>query len=106
MGAARRIPASGDSRQSIAGPEHGPGTPGATHPGWFRLRTLKRHVDGSRWRDMRVVLEWLGLVEPDRSRREPVAVPGWAPVAVAATAAFLTGIAAFIAWALLRAILV
>ncbi|MDP9327605.1 MAG: hypothetical protein M3P10_05285 [Actinomycetota bacterium] len=55
---------------------------------------------------MRVVLEWLGLVEPDRSRREPVAVPGWAPVAVAATAAFLTGIAAFIAWALLRAILV
>jgi len=29
-----------------------------------------------------VVLEWLGLIEPDRSRREPVAVPGWAPLAV------------------------
>ena len=29
--------------------------------------------------DLRVVLEWLGLVEPDRSRREPVALPRWAP---------------------------
>ncbi len=26
-----------------------------------------------------MVLEWLGLVEPDRSRREPVALPRWAP---------------------------
>jgi hypothetical protein len=25
------------------------------------------------------VLEWLGLIEPDRSRREPIAVPSWAP---------------------------
>lgn len=32
-----------------------------------------------------MVLEWLGLVEPERSRREPVAVPGWAPYAVAVT---------------------
>jgi hypothetical protein len=55
---------------------------------------------------MRVVLEWLGLVEPDRSRREPVAVPGWAPVAVAATTALFAGIVSFIAWALLRALLV
>jgi hypothetical protein len=29
--------------------------------------------------ELRAVLEWLGLVEPDRSRREPVAVPRWAP---------------------------
>ncbi len=29
--------------------------------------------------EFRVVLEWLGLVEPDRSRREPVALPRWAP---------------------------
>lgn len=28
--------------------------------------------------ELRVVLEWLGLVEPDRSRREPVALPRWA----------------------------
>jgi hypothetical protein len=55
---------------------------------------------------MRVVLEWLGLVSPDRSRREPVAVPGWAPVAVAATAALLAGIASFVAWALLRSLLI
>jgi hypothetical protein len=30
-------------------------------------------------RDLRVVLEWLGFVEPDRSRREPIALPRWAP---------------------------
>ncbi len=30
-------------------------------------------------RDIRVVLEWLGFVEPDRSRREPIALPRWAP---------------------------
>lgn len=29
--------------------------------------------------ELRVVLEWLGLVEPDRSRREPIALPRWAP---------------------------
>lgn len=28
------------------------------------------------------MLEWLGLVEPDRSRREPIALPSWAPWAV------------------------
>ena len=33
--------------------------------------------------ELRAVLEWLGLLEPDRSRREPIAVPRWAPVAVA-----------------------
>jgi hypothetical protein len=31
-----------------------------------------------RHRELRVVLEWLGLVEPDRSRREPIALPSWA----------------------------
>jgi hypothetical protein len=36
-------------------------------------------------RELRVVLEWLGLVEPERSRREPVAVPRWAPYAVVVT---------------------
>jgi hypothetical protein len=29
--------------------------------------------------ELRVVLEWLGLIEPDRSRREPIALPSWAP---------------------------
>ena len=46
-------------------------------------------------RDLRVVLEWLGFVQPDRSRREPIALPRWAPwvvtfllVAIAAIGAF------------------
>ncbi len=30
-----------------------------------------------------MVLEWLGLIEPDRSRREPMALPAWAPWVVA-----------------------
>ena len=34
-------------------------------------------------RDFRLVLEWLGFVEPDRSRREPIALPRWAPWVVA-----------------------
>jgi hypothetical protein len=55
---------------------------------------------------MRVVLEWLGLVEPDRSRREPVAVPSWAPVAVASSVALLVGVATLLAWFVVRALLV
>lgn len=35
---------------------------------------------------MRIVLEWLGLVGPQRGRREPVALPAWAPLVVAAAA--------------------
>ena len=27
---------------------------------------------------MRALLEFLGIVEPDRTRREPVALPAWA----------------------------
>jgi hypothetical protein len=53
---------------------------------------------------MRVVLEWLGVVEPDRSRREPAAVPAWAPAAVAATVAVISGLVALGVIALLRAI--
>jgi len=51
---------------------------------------------------MRIVLEWLGLVDPDRSRREPVAVPSWAPLAAAASIAVLAGLAALGTWLLLR----
>ena len=46
---------------------------------------------------MRVVLEWLGLVAPDPARKQPVAVPAWAPYAVAAvTAVTATGLAALL----------
>ena len=30
-------------------------------------------------RDLRAVLEWLGLVQPDAGRRDPIALPRWAP---------------------------
>jgi hypothetical protein len=30
-------------------------------------------------RELRLVLEWLGLIEPERGRREPSALPSWAP---------------------------
>jgi uncharacterized integral membrane protein len=43
-------------------------------------------------RAMRVVLEWLGIVAPDRSRKEPVALPAWAPLIVPLIGAFLGGL--------------
>jgi hypothetical protein len=36
---------------------------------------------------MRIMLEWLGLLEPPPGRREPVALPAWAPLAFWAAAA-------------------
>jgi len=41
---------------------------------------------------MRVVLEWLGIVAPDRTRKEPVALPAWAPLIVPVAGAILGGI--------------
>jgi hypothetical protein len=38
---------------------------------------------------MRTMLELLGLVGPDPARKEPVAVPAWAPFAVAAILALM-----------------
>jgi hypothetical protein len=62
-------------------------------------------MDDGRWMGMRVVLEWLGVVDPDRSRTEPAAVPAWAPYAVALAGASLAGLIALGAWALLHALL-
>jgi hypothetical protein len=53
---------------------------------------------------MRIVLEWLGLVDPDGSRKEPVAVPSWAPLAVASAVAVVAGVATIGVWLLLRAL--
>jgi hypothetical protein len=47
-------------------------------------------------RELRVVLEWLGLVEPERSRREPVAIPRWAPWAVAFAGVAVAALAAVV----------
>lgn len=48
-----------------------------------------------------MVLEWLGLIEPDRSRREPAALPSWAPWVVT----FLLVCAAAIGAAVVSAVL-
>ena len=52
---------------------------------------------------VRTLLEFLGVVEPDRSRREPVALPAWArsvrPLMVAALAIVST-----LTYALVRAL--
>jgi hypothetical protein len=53
---------------------------------------------------VRIVMEWLGLVEPDRSRREPIAVPAWAPYAVAASVAISAGAMALLAMLALGAL--
>lgn len=53
-------------------------------------------------RDLRVVLEWLRIVEPDRSRREPIALPRWAPWAVTFGLVAVAAIGAVVLTALLR----
>ena len=55
--------------------------------------------------DMRTFLEWLGIVDPDRSRREPVAVPAWAPIVVALVGALLVGVAGALVSVVVRALL-
>ncbi len=41
---------------------------------------------------VRLIFEWLGLAEPEPGRREPVALPAWAPAAIAAAGAVLVGL--------------
>ena len=48
-----------------------------------------------------MVLEWLGLIEPEQPRREPVALPRWAPW----VAAFALVAAAALGAAVLTALL-
>jgi hypothetical protein len=52
-------------------------------------------------RDLRVVLEWLGLVEPERTRREPIALPRWAPWVVTLFLVLAAAIGALVLSALL-----
>jgi hypothetical protein len=47
------------------------------------------------------VLEWLGLVEPDPSRREPIALPRWAPWVVALLLVTAAALGAIVITALL-----
>ncbi len=48
-----------------------------------------------------MVLEWLGIVEPDRSRREPIALPRWAPWLVSLLLVTAAALGAFVVSALL-----
>jgi hypothetical protein len=52
-------------------------------------------------RELRAVLEWLGLVEPERSRREPIALPSWAPRAVPLFLVAVAAVGAIVVTALL-----
>ena len=53
---------------------------------------------------MRAFLEYLGIFAPDRSRKEPVAVPAWVPRAARITFALIAlGFAAAL-WAAVRAL--
>jgi hypothetical protein len=52
-------------------------------------------------RDLRVVLEWLGFVEPDRARREPIALPSWAPWVVTLSLVAAAAVGAIVITALL-----
>lgn len=58
---------------------------------------------GRRWTGMRAVLELLGVIRPDPSRREPVALPAWARRIVPLLVVALT-LASTALYALVRAI--
>ncbi|MEX0755183.1 MAG: hypothetical protein WD556_08730 [Actinomycetota bacterium] len=44
---------------------------------------------------MRALLEFLGLVEPERGRRDPVALPAWTPAVLLGGALVLALLAAY-----------
>ena len=84
-----RVAAAEGGRQSIA--------TGDAAPFFTASARLRCSTDGSRGPNtavMRIVLEWLGLVRPDPARRQPVAVPAWAPYAVAASVAMVATVVA------------
>jgi hypothetical protein len=91
-------------RRTAADRPLGLGRPGSF--GRFGGRELKPPCPGPETprmphRELRVVLEWLGLVEPDRSRREPVALPSWAPWVVALVLVGLAALGAVLVTSLL-----
>jgi hypothetical protein len=55
-------------------------------------------------RELRAILEWLGLVEPDRGRREPIAVPSWAPWVVAFVLVSIAAVGALVVTELLNVV--
>jgi hypothetical protein len=53
---------------------------------------------------MRIVLAWLGLIDLDRDQREPVAVPAWAPYAIAGVITTGSGLVVLLLSFLVRAL--
>ncbi len=54
---------------------------------------------------MRLVLEWLGILRPDPRRREPVALPAWAPYIAAAIFTTMIGAGSMLGLLLLHALI-
>lgn len=52
-----------------------------------------------------MIFEWLGLTEPENGRKEPVALPAWAPAVVAAAGAVLAGLVGGLILLAVRALL-
>lgn len=70
-----------------------------------RAQALRRAADV--W-GMRALLEFLGILEPDRGRPAPTALPGWLRGAVPAVVALLVVVTAalsYAAWTALRVLL-
>lgn len=84
-------PRPGGSRESIA--------PGGVPA---RAQAGPRRADEQR---MRALLEFLGIVTPDQGRREPVALPAWAPRVLQWAVLGFYGLVFTLAYALVRALL-
>ena len=72
-------------------------------PGWVSREWATGRAGELRWTGMRAVLELLGVIRPDPSRREPVALPAWARRIVPLLVVALT-LASTALYALVRAI--
>ena len=86
----------GRGRPELVMPPPAP-SPGRVSREWATGRGERR------WTGMRAVLELLGFIRPDPSRREPVALPAWARRIVPLLVVALT-LASTVMYALVRAI--
>jgi hypothetical protein len=83
-----------------------PGQPGKysgrTLAGEVLLKRVGRPTDNP---SMRSLLEYLGILEPERQRREPVALPAWLPSVVSLLSILLLGAVSLMLWTAIRAFL-
>lgn len=70
------------------------------------MPSCMRQARGSkRTSGVRLIFEWLGLAEPEPGRKEPVALPAWAPAVVAPVGALLAGLVGGLILLAVRALL-